>query len=131
LLFDEVDAVFGKRNSDSTEGIRQVLNSGYRQHKKVWRCVPPSHDVQPFDVYCPKALAGPHELSGTLVHRAIPIAMKPPLPTDVYDELDPEDVEEEAEICASTCSRGLTSRRTSCATQVRAGPAGRPRRSRE
>jgi hypothetical protein len=27
LLFDEVDAVFGKKNSDSTEGIRQVLNS--------------------------------------------------------------------------------------------------------
>ena len=98
LLFDEVDAVFGKRNSDSTEGIRQVLNSGYRQHKKVWRCVPPSHDVEPFDVYCPKALAGLHELPGTLAHRAIPLAMKPPLPTDLYEELDPEEVEEEAEM---------------------------------
>jgi hypothetical protein len=98
LLFDEVDAVFGKRNSDSTEGIRQVLNSGYRKNKKVWRCVPPSHEVAPFDVYCPKALSGLNELPGTLSHRAIPIAMQPPLPTDLYEELDPEEVEEEAEI---------------------------------
>jgi Protein of unknown function (DUF3631) len=97
LLFDEIDAVFGKHDSD-TEGIRQVLNSGYRQHKKVWRCVPPSHDVEPFDVYCPKALAGLNNLPGTLAHRAIPIEMKPPLPTDVYEELDPEEVEEEAEV---------------------------------
>ena len=97
LLFDEVDAVFGKRNSDSTEGIRQVLNSGYRKHKKVWRCVPPSHDVEPFDVYCPKALAGLNELPGTLAHRAIPIEMKPPLPSDIHKEFDPEEFEEEAE----------------------------------
>jgi Protein of unknown function (DUF3631) len=98
LLFDEVDAVFGKRNSDSTEGIRQVLNSGYRKDKKVWRCVPPAHDVEPFDVYCPKALSGLNELPRTLAHRAIPIAMQPPLPSDLYEELDPEEVEEEAEI---------------------------------
>ena len=98
LLFDEVDAVFGKKNSDSTEGIRQVLNSGYRRGKKAYRCVPPSHEVVGFDVYCPKALAGLHELPGTLAHRAIPLAMKPPLPTDLYEELDPEEVEEEAEM---------------------------------
>lgn len=101
LLFDEVDAVFGKRNSDSAEGIRQVLNSGYRLGKRVWRCVPPSHDVEPFDVYCPKALAGLNALPGTLAHRAIQIAMKPPLPTDDYVEFDPEDFEEEANILRS------------------------------
>lgn len=38
LLFDEVDAVLSKKNSDSTEGIRQVLNSGYRKGKVAWRC---------------------------------------------------------------------------------------------
>jgi hypothetical protein len=98
LLFDEVDAVFNKKNNDGTEGIRQVLNSGYRKGKKVWRCVPPTHDVQSFDVYCAKATAGLKELPETLAHRSIPIGMKPPLPTDAYEELDPEDVEEEAEI---------------------------------
>jgi hypothetical protein len=98
LLFDEVDAVFGKKNSDSTEGIRQVLNSGYRKDKKVWRCVPPSHNVEPFDVYGPKATAGLHELPPTLAHRSIPISMQPPLPTDSYEDLDREEVADEAEI---------------------------------
>jgi hypothetical protein len=98
LLFDEVDAVFGKKNSDSTEGIRQVLNSGYRRGKSVWRCVGPTHQLAHFDVYCPKATAGLHELPATLAHRSIPIAMKPPLPTDVYEELDAEDVQGDAEV---------------------------------
>jgi hypothetical protein len=98
LLLDEVDAIFGKRNSDSTEGIRQVLNSGYRKGKQVWRCVPPAHDVAGFDVYGAKALAGLHELPGTLAHRAIPIAMKPPLQTDTYEEFDAEDLEAETEL---------------------------------
>src|SRR5439155_14818859 len=86
-----------KRNSDSTDGIRQVLNSGYRKHKQVWRCVPPTQAVRAFDVFCPKATAGLNELPGTLAHRSIPIAMQPPLPTDVYEELDPEEVEEHAD----------------------------------
>jgi hypothetical protein len=96
LLLDEVDAVFGKK-SDSTEGIRAVLNSGYQRGKKAWRCVPPSHDAQPFDVFCPKALAGLNELPGTLAHRSIPIAMQPPLPTDAHEDFDPEEVGEQAE----------------------------------
>jgi hypothetical protein len=96
LLLDEVDAVFGKKNSDSTEGIRQVLNSGYRRGKQAWRCVPPGHDVVPFDVFCPKALAGLHELPGTLAHRAIPIAMQPPLPSDSWEDFDHEEVEGDA-----------------------------------
>lgn len=97
LLFDEIDAVFGKKNSDSTEGIRQVLNSGYRKGKKAWRCVPPSHEVKPFNVFCPKALSGLRELPGTLAHRSIPIAMKPPLPSDVYEDFDTEQAFSEAE----------------------------------
>jgi hypothetical protein len=40
LLFDEVDAVFGKKNT--REGIRQVLNSGYRKGKQAFRCVHPA-----------------------------------------------------------------------------------------
>ncbi len=97
LLFDEVDAVFGKKNSDSTEGIRQVLNSGYRKGKVAWRCVPPTHEAKAFDVYCPKATAGLNELPATLAHRSIPISMKPPRPSDVYEDLDREEVEAAAE----------------------------------
>lgn len=97
LLYDEVDAVFGKKNSDSTEGIRQVLNSGYKKGKKAWRCVPPSHEVKPFNVFCPKALSGLRELPGTLAHRSIPIAMKPPLPSDAFEDFDTEQAVGEAE----------------------------------
>lgn len=98
LLFDEVDAVFGKKQSDSAEGIRQVLNSGYRKGKQAYRCVPPSHEIATFDVFCPKATAGLHELPDTLAHRSIPIAMKPPLPSDRYQDFDPEEAEPDAEI---------------------------------
>ena len=99
LLVDETDAIIGKTKSDSTEGIRGVLNSGYRKNKYVYRCVPPSQDVRQFDVYCPKATAGLNELPGTLAHRSIPIAMKPPRPDDVYEDFDPEVTEETTETC--------------------------------
>jgi hypothetical protein len=91
LLFDEVDGVFGKKASDSTEDIRKVLNSGYKRGKKAVRCVPPSNEIKEFDVFCPKALAGLHELPGTLAHRAIPIDMQPPLPSDLYVDLDDDE----------------------------------------
>jgi len=97
LLFDEVDAVFGKKHSDSTEGIRQVLDSGYIKGKPAYRCKPHTHEITPFNVFCPKATAGLHELPGTLAHRSIPISMKPPLPTDVYEDFDPEQAIGEAE----------------------------------
>jgi hypothetical protein len=96
LLVDEVDGIFGKKNSDSTEDIRKILNSGYRAGKKVFRCGGRNNtELQEFDPYCPKALAGLNEIPGTLAHRSIPIAMKPPLPTEQYEDFDVEMVEEE------------------------------------
>ena len=81
LLFDEVDGVFGKRNNDTTEDLRKILNSGYKAGKRVFRIGGPQrNELQEFDVFCPKALAGLKDLPGTLAHRSIPIAMKPPRP---------------------------------------------------
>jgi hypothetical protein len=97
LLFDEVDAAFAKKNSDSTEGIRQVLNSGYIKNRHAFRCAPRSHELTEFNIFCPKATAGLHELPGTLAHRSIPIGMKPPLPSDVYEDFDPEQAVGDAE----------------------------------
>lgn len=94
LLFDEIDAVFSKRSSDASEGIRQILNSGYRKGKKAYRCVGPSHEVKAFDVFCPKATAGLRDLPHTLAHRSIPIEMRPPRPNDVYEDLDLDEAEE-------------------------------------
>jgi hypothetical protein len=97
LLFDEVDGVFGKRNNDTTEDLRKILNSGYKAGKRVFRIGGPQrNELQEFDVFCPKALAGLKDLPGTLAHRSIPIAMKPPLPNDQYQDFDPEEIEEES-----------------------------------
>jgi hypothetical protein len=98
LLIDEVDAIFGKRNSDSSERIRQVLNSGYRKGKRAIRCAGRNRDeLATFDVFGPKATAGLNELPGTLATRSIPIAMKPPLPSDVYEDFDHEEASEALE----------------------------------
>jgi putative DNA primase/helicase len=96
LLIDEVDGIFAKRHSDSAEDLRKVLNSGYKKDKRVLRIGGHSHEIQEFDVYCPKALAGLKELPGTLAHRAIPIAMKPPRPDEHWIDFDPDEVEQEA-----------------------------------
>jgi hypothetical protein len=79
VLLDEVDGVFGKKSSDVAEDHRKLLNSGYRKGKQAIRCGGRNNtELQRFNIFCPKALAGLNELPGTLAHRAIPIAMKPP-----------------------------------------------------
>jgi len=99
LLFDEVDGVFGKKNSDSAEDLRKILNSGYKAGKRVFRCGGATRtELQEFDPYCPKATAGLNELPGTLAHRSIPIAMKPPLPSEPYHDFDPEETEQEVAV---------------------------------
>jgi hypothetical protein len=94
LLLDELDGVFGKKGSDAAEDHRKLLNSGYRAGKRVFRCGGKNNtDLQEFDVYCPKALAGLNEIPGTLAHRAIAISMKPPRPEDTYVDFDSEEAE--------------------------------------
>ena len=97
LLIDEVDGIFNKKQSDGSEDIRQVLNSGYRPGKRAIRMGGPQRDrVDEFDPFCPKALAGLRELPPTLAHRSIPIGMQPPLRGDVYEDFDIEEIEEDA-----------------------------------
>lgn len=98
LLFDEVDAVFqAKKHSETTADLLKVLNSGYRAGKRIYRMGGPRmSELMEFDPYCPKATAGLKELPGTLAHRSIPIAMQPPLPTDHYEDFDPEEIEDAA-----------------------------------
>lgn len=97
LLYDEIDTVFGKKNDDGARGIQNVLNNGYQRNMPAWRCHPRTHEPEAFDAYCPKATTGLRELPDTLAHRSIPIRMKPPLPSDTYEDFDPEEIEEEAE----------------------------------
>ena len=86
LLLDEVDASFGK-DSTMTEGIRGVLNAGYRTGAVVPRCVPPSFEAKDFNVYCPKAFAGiGGKLPSTVIDRSIPVELRRRSPTEPKPE---------------------------------------------
>jgi len=76
LLFDEVDAVFGKNVSDSQEGIRAVLNAGFQRGATIPRCIDHGKDIEEFAVFGPKLLAGIGALPPTVRDRSFVIEMK-------------------------------------------------------
>src|SRR3954453_22249920 len=78
MLLDEADAIFGPKTSEKYEGLRAGLNSGNRQGTPVPRVKLEGHrrDVEWFDVYGPKAIAGIGDLPDTATDRSIPIRMK-------------------------------------------------------
>jgi hypothetical protein len=77
LLFDEVDAIFGKRGTDdSAEDLRALLNAGHRRGATIPRCVGPAHDVVNFPVFAAAALAGLGDLPDTLMTRSVIIRMR-------------------------------------------------------
>ena len=43
LLFDEVDAIFGRHGKETAEDLRALLNAGHRQGATIPRCVGPKH----------------------------------------------------------------------------------------
>lgn len=76
LLFDEVDALWGRGKDDNAEDLRALLNAGHRRGASIPRCVGPSHAVQHFPVFAATALAGLGDLPDTLMSRSIPIRMR-------------------------------------------------------
>lgn len=77
LLFDEVDAIFGRRGSDDgAEDLRGLLNAGHRRGQTIPRCVGPNHEVVRFPVYTAVALAGLGDLPDTLMSRSVIIRMR-------------------------------------------------------
>ena len=73
LLLDECDAIFADK-ADS-QGMRGLLNAGFRRGRKVPRCMGKGSDqkVKTFEVFCPKALAGIGRLPHTIETRKIPV----------------------------------------------------------
>jgi hypothetical protein len=83
LLFDEVDAIFGKRGKDdSSEDLRALLNAGHRRGATIPRCVGPTHDVANFPVFAAAALAGLGDLPDTLMSRSVIVRMRRRLPSE-------------------------------------------------
>jgi Protein of unknown function (DUF3631)/Domain of unknown function (DUF3854) len=79
LILDEVDAVFGGR-SESTEGLRAVLNAGNRPGAAVARVVGEGANLKTvdFSVYSAKVLAGigTERWPDTILDRSIRITLK-------------------------------------------------------
>jgi hypothetical protein len=77
ILFDEVDTVFGPRAKDNEE-IRGFLNAGHRRSGTALRCVGmgTQQRVVEFPSFAAVALAGLHDLPGTIASRAVIVRMR-------------------------------------------------------
>lgn len=78
LLLDEADAIFGPRTAEKYEGLRAILNSGNRAGSPVLRVKLDGRrrEVESFDVFGPKVVAGIGDLPDTVADRSIPIRMR-------------------------------------------------------
>lgn len=79
VFLDELDAVFGNggaRGSEKSEGLRGVLNSGFRKGGTYTICVGEANAPTDFHTWSPKALCGiGKSLPDTVADRSIPIAL--------------------------------------------------------
>jgi hypothetical protein len=79
LFLDEVDALFNQHalKSGAKDELRSLLNAGYRRGQRVYRMGGGNHtELQSFEVFCPKALAGLGSLPDTLASRCVRIELK-------------------------------------------------------
>jgi hypothetical protein len=99
VLLDEVDALFGPRPSEKTEGLRAVLNAGNRQGTPVLRVAIKGREreIEEFDVFGPKAVAGIGELPATVADRSISIRMRRRAPNERVAKFRYRTVKAEAE----------------------------------
>jgi hypothetical protein len=84
MLLDEADAIFGPRTAERYEGLRAILNSGNQKDTPVMRVKLEGRrrEVDAFDVFGPKAVAGIGNLPTTVADRSIPIRMKRRMPDE-------------------------------------------------
>lgn len=72
LFLDEIDV---RVKMEGSEGLRGVLNSGFRRTGKHTICVGDNHEDQDFSTWGPKVLAGIGRLWDTVTSRSIPIRL--------------------------------------------------------
>lgn len=99
LLLDEADAIFGPRTAERYEGVRAVLNSGNRTGTPVLRVKLEGkrREVEAFDVFGPKAVAGIGDLPSTVADRSIPIRLKRRAPGETVARFRRRTAEAEAD----------------------------------
>lgn len=74
LFVDEAEVIEGR--SERAEALRAVAHEGYKRGGQVPRCTGDSHEVQWFDVYCPKVFAAIGGLTGALLDRCLVLHME-------------------------------------------------------
>lgn len=99
MLLDEADAIFGPRTAEKYEGLRAILNAGNRQGTPVLRVKLEGRrrEVESFDVYGPKAIAGIGDLPDTVTDRSIPIRLKRRAPNEIVERFRQRTARVEAE----------------------------------
>jgi hypothetical protein len=69
LLIDEAEVIFGR--DERAQAVRAIAHTGYKAGATVPRCSGDDHEVEFFDVFCPKAFAAIGGLRGPLGDRCI------------------------------------------------------------
>jgi hypothetical protein len=99
LLLDEADAIFGPKTAERYEGLRAIFNSGNRKGTPVLRVRllrSGGREVEAFDVYGPKVIAGLGDLPPTVADRSIPIRLKRRAPGETVGRFRQRAAEAEA-----------------------------------
>ena len=97
ILFDEIDAVFGRKPREGTEDLRSLLNAGYRRGATVGRCVMHGSIAVPEELpaFCAVALAGLNDLPDTIHSRSVIIKMRRRAPDEISEPYRRREHEEE------------------------------------
>ena len=98
MLLDEADAIFGARTAERYEGLRAILNAGNRQGTPVLRVNVSGRrrEVDAFDVFGPKAIAGIGDLPATVTDRSIVLRMKRRAPSETVEKFRTRAAREQA-----------------------------------
>jgi hypothetical protein len=92
-----VDAIFGKGRGER-EDLRGLLNAGWRRGQRVYRIGGPQKaTLEPFEVFCPKALAGIGRLPETVADRSIVIELKRKARSERVERFRIREIEKAAE----------------------------------
>lgn len=77
-LLDEMDGVFGSRRRPENDGLRRLLNAGWKRGATVIRSNGENHEPKEFQAFCPKAFAGigRDTLPDTVADRSIEIRLQ-------------------------------------------------------
>lgn len=106
LLIDETDTIFKEHKSgpsERQEGLRAILNAGYRKGTTVARCAP-NGDILKFNVYGPKALAGIGNLPETIEDRGLLIRLKRKLSEEEVERFRFRTGHAEGELLRTRCT---------------------------